>query len=386
MIISDASLGKTKESRNAAYVSIKSASAFTQDFVNGARIGKPASELESYLNSTGNIGQPPWEAFLQAGKAVLDGYQSTGQTISVYLFQNGSVNGSPVNVLGSISSPDNESWWSRNKANFFYISQSDIASDRTIYYNPNITSPPGSGVAGPVPLPFLIGPTWDPYRRTEGSITIPPLDYLEAKRQPGWGDYREHGNVNRVATIRIIDTEGTCWYATSNYIITGVQKREQTKFIKIQTSEGDYTSMNGSSPRVFRFTGELLSMNEFEYAKDWLWNWDRYLKGTVTSENNARFYMLYGGWIVEGHLVNYQMVEAAMSPFKNQFVFDAYITTYMPLPKMTESTSDKQIATEFYEGPSNIIPAIRKEGTFYLNSGLSLSESIAKEAAVEEEV
>lgn len=264
-----------------------------------------------------------------------------------------------------------------NDANLDAIYLSNVNTSRIAYTN-NGEFPPigtGGGPTGPTPLPFLIGATWNPYRLNNTGYTIPPLDYLQAKRQPKFGDFAEHGLVNRTATIRIIDTTGTCWYATSNYIITGVQKQDQARFVKTETSDGDYISVLGSSPRIFRITGELISATDYEYAKDWQWHWDRYLKGTATYDHDARFYLLYGGWILGGHLLNFQTAENSVSPYKDQLMFSVYVTDYTPLPIL--STETEKMVTEAYTDGS-LLPDIRHDGTFYKYPGLTLTEATAK--------
>jgi hypothetical protein len=174
----------------------------------------------------------------------------------------GIVNGNDLNLCSTIST--SVILEASAKGNDFI--SIDAFSDSRYPYTPQGEFPTGSGgPAGPTPLPFLIGATWDPYRRNTDGIVIPSLDYMEAKRIPKIGDFSEHGIADRTATVRIVDINGTCWYATSNYIITSIQKQEQVKFNKVETSEGDYMTTHGIDPRFFRIT-VFVSMDEFKYA------------------------------------------------------------------------------------------------------------------------
>jgi len=198
----------------------------------------------------------------------------------------------------------------------------------------------GGGGASTTPVPFLIGEYWSTYRYQAQSINLPPVSYLKAIRPPKMGN-AFFGNVDRRATIRIMDKEGLCWYATTNFVLQNVNKRSSENMSLMQTSEGTIPLFGEPQLRVFTISGVLLNAEDYDWAREWKMNWDSYFAASTLLDNNARFYLLYGGWLLGGYLMEYTIAESAKSPFMDIIQCQVMVTDYEPLPDMTELEYEK---------------------------------------------
>ncbi len=259
----------------------------------------------------------------------------------------------------------------------------DIPTDRT-YWTGGTEGPGGGGVGGggPVPVPFLLGPGWQTYRYYGLGLNdnnLLDLRYIDAVRPPGQHGFRPHGDTDRHATIRIMDRDGKCWYATTNILILSIQKSSADTMISIQTFDGAMPFFGEPAHRVFSIKAALLNAKEYDWAREWQWNWDNYLKGSTTLENDARFFMLYDAWLIGGHILGYSGMESSNSPYLEQMIFQVFVTDYIPLPELQVISISETEKAERWRNKGNYIETLpdKSKGQRYRRPGMTLDEAMA---------
>ena len=166
-----------------------------------------------------------------------------------------------------------------------------------------------------------------------------------------------------------------CYYATSNFFLTAVSKNDQEQVNILNSFNGEMPFFIGSEPRLYSFRGGLLNTTDFDWARSWYVNWQKYLAGSTTSTNNARFYILYGGRLLSGHLVDFQLQEAATRPYICDMSFTAFIIESIPLPRMVyEDSTGSYVLSDNGRYIDKVI-LDKNSGDEYARPGLTLDES-----------
>lgn len=347
MIIDDNSIGTTPGLRSAAKQRFIDNSGRTLAFKGGARLHESSSELANYLaNNPTSIGGSPWEAFLQAGTHVIEGWESTGVKIMTFILNNGGrVNAGEINVRGTIEKQDQLNWYNSNKGDFVVIES--VGGERTIYSSDGI-SLPGAGSGSVAEFDFSAGGYWGD-RSFEGVEY--KLEYalrggfLPRRRPPGKTLERQ---INRGmkkeqrATIHVIGLDGTKWMSTTDFILESVSLVGQLSMEKVSSFEGDTVEFSCDTNEVYNFTGKLLDAQGFDQARTWVYNWNNYLDGNILSANKCRVMLCYSGKIVVGYIIGFASSSDARSRFIDSLNFSMYVSEFVPEVYISQGTKSPE--------------------------------------------
>ena len=182
----------------------------------------------------------------------------------------------------------------------------------------------------------------------------------EVERPGSYFDSQWRPNKN--ATIYVAGLNGVEWFGTSNFVLQGVQKVFKEKTIPVSSMEGTTVRFSCSPKGVFRFSGSLLNTPTYDWSRNWWYNWDNYMKGSMTARNLCRIVLIYNGKIITGYMLSFNNTQSVQSQPTETLTFDIYVSKY-------------QTATP----TTNII------GESYINSAATLSDAIAGQAMSEEE-
>lgn len=382
MLISHAA--QAQELRDIIHGGDRSSISNSMAFKSGAKLYVDNSRIEGAFSETAIANSPYMNYLMVSPNAVIDGWQQ-GPVMRTWIQNNNTgynvftgAGAAAYNSLGSAS------------ADSVGILLDSIPIERFVFVNSS-GAPPGGpgGPAGPQPLPFLVGPGWHPYRfNNERNDALLELGQQEGVRPPQQHGFRRHGAYQRRATIRIMTVDGRCWFATTNMMLLSVNKACQETVQTLKSFDGDMLLFGPSAHRVFTIVGGLINALDYDWSREWKYNWDNYLRGSVTLENDARFFMLYDGWLLGGHLINYSESESSSSPYLAMLNFGIFVTDYVPLPDMTIMSAEdpgsiggfnalgieRWISKESFVAGANLASA----GTQYRDPGLSLDEATAK--------
>lgn len=114
----------------------------------------------------------------------------------------------------------------------------------------------------------------------------------------------------------------------SNFIAQQVIDARQEKSQIVETFGEPYIFFFGEKPRILQVQGVLFNTFDFNWKAEFLRNYERWLRGTRLVEENARTYFYYDDQIVEGYMLNAQVVDTAESPYHVQFMFNMFVTAH----------------------------------------------------------
>ena len=106
-----------------------------------------------------------------------------------------------------------------------------------------------------------------------------------------------------------------CTFNYSNFIAQQVIDSRQEKSQVVETFGEPYIFFFGEKPRILQVQGVLFNTFDFNWKAEFLRNYEKWLRGTRLVEENARTYFYYGDQIVEGYMLNAQVVDTADNPY-----------------------------------------------------------------------
>jgi hypothetical protein len=117
----------------------------------------------------------------------------------------------------------------------------------------------------------------------------------------------------------------------SNFIAQQVVDARQEKSQVVETFGEPYIFFFGEKPRILQVSGVLFNTFDFAWKTEFMRNYEKYLRGTKLVEMNARTYFYYDDQIVEGYMLNAQVVDTADTPYHVQFMFNLFVTSHIYL-------------------------------------------------------
>ena len=97
----------------------------------------------------------------------------------------------------------------------------------------------------------------------------------------------------------------------SNFLLQSAQRRRMEKAQIIQTFGANYWMMFGEEPQFVMCQGMVLQAPNFQWASEFEFNYERYLRGTRCAETKSRVTLRYGTKVFEGLLMSMAMDEQA---------------------------------------------------------------------------
>ena len=130
--------------------------------------------------------------------------------------------------------------------------------------------------------------------------------------------------------IRNSSVKGSSGYAnswfTTNFLLQSVTTSRNEKFQEIETFGPTYGFFFGERPTIINAQALLLTTPDFPWVVEWWWNYSHALSGTRLTESNSRVYLEYNDMILEGYIINCQVVEAADQPNSANLTFGMWVT------------------------------------------------------------
>ena len=92
--------------------------------------------------------------------------------------------------------------------------------------------------------------------------------------------------------------------AYTKFFLESVQESHSERSQIIETFGDFYVFMFGERPSVYNFSGQLLNSKNANWVTDFMFMYDRYLRGTRCVEQNATAIVTYGGRQAEGLILS----------------------------------------------------------------------------------
>jgi len=99
----------------------------------------------------------------------------------------------------------------------------------------------------------------------------------------------------------------------TKFILESVQEAHSERSQVVETFGDFYVFFFGERPPVYNFSGTLINSKNHNWLSDFMFYYDKYLRGTKCVENNATLLLTYGGRQVEGFMMNTGNVTAAQT-------------------------------------------------------------------------
>ena len=208
-------------------------------------------------------------------------------------------------------------------------------SNRNYYSGGTPASGGGSGVATPpLPVDFLGSPWIMPDVLREQFKLEPVLraGFLPSVRPGDVGGIVHH--PNRRSTLRVMNQDGTCVYATTNFMLEGVQRLVEEDYRPAQGFEENLIQLYGEKFKIYSFSMKMINSANLDWQRAWDQAWRKHIRGSVLAAKHNRCYILSGTKIYGGYPVKYtDQTSAALEPVgKMNMVM--FVTDDEPLPTM----------------------------------------------------
>lgn len=156
--------------------------------------------------------------------------------------------------------------------------------------------------------------------------------------------YSKNDIPKKEGTLYVVGLNGVVWFGTSNFILESVQKIEQEMPIIISSMAGNSINFACSPNSTYRFLGRLFDASNYDWARNWEYNWQAYMRGKVTARNNCRIVLLYNQQMITGYMVNFQTTSQVGSQLIESVMFDLFVSNYEIIPPVINTSGEEYIA------------------------------------------
>ena len=111
----------------------------------------------------------------------------------------------------------------------------------------------------------------------------------------------------------------------SKFFIESVQEGHTERSQIVETFGDFYVFFFGERPPIYTYTGTLINAKSINWAEDWMFFYDNFLRGTKCVELNARLLLTYGYRQVEGFLLSTSTATQAMNEKGVQLQFQVLV-------------------------------------------------------------
>lgn len=186
-----------------------------------------------------------------------------------------------------------------------------------------------------------------------------------------------------VQLLKNSSTDQDASWFTTNFILQSVQTQRAEKFQEIETFGPTYGFFFGERPIMITASAVLISTPDFPWAVEWWWNYAHGLSGTSLTAANSRVYLEYNDMILEGYILNCQVVENTDVPYSANMSFTMWVTQLDYTHAPGSSTQE--------EGPGswdtqygNMTPETYNYGNETTSTGAMFAKNLEKLLAVNE--
>jgi len=111
----------------------------------------------------------------------------------------------------------------------------------------------------------------------------------------------------------------------TKFFLESVSEAHQERSQVVETFGEFYVFFFGERPPVYTFAGTLMNTKYANWTQDFMFYYDKFLRGTKSVENNARIVLTYGGRQIEGFILGVSTQTAAQSENGTQFSFQVLV-------------------------------------------------------------
>ena len=211
--------------------------------------------------------------------------------------------------------------------------KSDI-SDRSSYTEGKGASSGSGGEEATLPVDFL-GSPWKMPEVLKEQFKLEPVlraGFLPSIRPGDVGGIVHH--PNRRATLRVMNQDGTCVYATTNFMLEGVQRLIEEDYRPSSGFEENLLQLYGEKFKLYSFSIKMLNTANLDWQRAWDQAWRKHIRGSVLAANHNRCYILVGAKIYGGYPVRYTDKSAAAQEPAGSMNMVMFVTDDEPLPTM----------------------------------------------------
>lgn len=146
-------------------------------------------------------------------------------------------------------------------------------------------------------------------------------------------DAKSHGSIS----LRI--PQGTAGYkkgktiinAYSRFFLQAVSESEQEKYQVVETFTGYYAFFFGKRPPIYRYSGLLISDENYRWNNDFKFVYENFFRGTAATELQAEVLINYDGRLVTGFPLSLTMQQEALNDKSIPFSMDLLVVSHQTL-------------------------------------------------------
>jgi hypothetical protein len=118
--------------------------------------------------------------------------------------------------------------------------------------------------------------------------------------------------------------------AYSRFFLQSVSEVEQEKYQVVETFTGYYAFFYGKRPPIYRYSGILLSDQNFAWNNDFKFVYENYFRGTKATEYSAQVLMVCDNRVISGYPLSLSMQQDAMVEKGMPFSMDLLVVDHVP--------------------------------------------------------
>lgn len=119
--------------------------------------------------------------------------------------------------------------------------------------------------------------------------------------------------------------------AYSRFFLQSALEAEQEKYQVVETFTGYYAFFFGKRPPIYRYTGLLISDQNYRWNNDFKFMYENYFRGTSVTELNAQVILNYDSRIITGFPLSLTMQQESSNPKGIPFSMDVLVVSHQPV-------------------------------------------------------
>lgn len=111
----------------------------------------------------------------------------------------------------------------------------------------------------------------------------------------------------------------------TKFLLESISEAHTERSQIVETFGDFYVFFFGERPPIYTFSGTMVNTKYASWVQDFMFYYEKFLRGTRSVENNARIVLTYGGRQVEGFILNVSTQTNAATENGSQFSFQVLI-------------------------------------------------------------
>lgn len=209
-----------------------------------------------------------------------------------------------------------------------------------MYYTDTGPGATGSGAAANLDVDFK-GSPWKMPEVNEERFKLEnvlKMGFLPGLRPGHPTNQAPYGGIvhhpSRYSTIRVMSIDGSCVYATTNFMLEGIQRVVEEDYRPSRGFEENLLQLHGEKFKLYSLKLKMIDSANFDWMRGWDRAWQRYMRASVLAENKWRFYILSGAKMYGGYPLKYSDTSSAADEPCADLSVVMFVTDDVPLPVM----------------------------------------------------